>query len=76
MEDIIARDYGEISSAAVIKRIVRDVWENFKDGQWDKLIERVVTIRSCGGAPKRYGSQILYNLVSLRALPEPIHILC
>jgi len=39
MKDIIARDYTLISSAEEMKRIVRDMWENFKDEEWDKLIE-------------------------------------
>ena len=39
MKDIIARDYAEVSSAEEMKRIVCDMWEQFKDGEWDKLIE-------------------------------------
>ena len=39
MKDIIARDYAQVSSAKEMKRIVCRMWEQFKDGQWDKLIE-------------------------------------
>jgi len=31
MKDIIEKDYGEVSSVAEMKRIVRSMWENFKD---------------------------------------------
>src|SRR5436189_4745999 len=39
MKDVIARDYAEVSSAKEMKRIVQDMWEQFTDGQSDKLIE-------------------------------------
>jgi hypothetical protein len=39
MKDIIAKDYAHISSVEEMKRIVLHVWGQFKDEQWDKLIE-------------------------------------
>ena len=39
MKDIIARDYAQVSSAEEMKRIVRDMWEQFKDREWNKLLE-------------------------------------
>ena len=39
MKDIIARDYAHISSAQEMKRIVQRLWDQFKDDQWDKLID-------------------------------------
>ena len=39
MKDIIARGYAQVSSAKEMKRNVCRMWEQFKDGQWDKLIE-------------------------------------
>ena len=39
MKDIIARDYAQVSSVEEMKRIVRHMWEQFKDGEWDKLLE-------------------------------------
>jgi len=33
MKDIIGKDYREVSSVAEMKRIVRSMWENFKDEQ-------------------------------------------
>ena len=39
MKDIIARDYAQVSSAEEMKRIVREIWEQFSNDQWDKLIE-------------------------------------
>jgi hypothetical protein len=31
MKDIIARDYANVSSAEEMKRIVKGMWDNFKD---------------------------------------------
>ena len=39
MKDIIAKDYAHISSVQEMKRIVQHLWEQFKDDEWDKLIE-------------------------------------
>jgi hypothetical protein len=39
MKDIIAKDYAHISSVQEMKRIVLHLWEQFKDDQWDNLIE-------------------------------------
>ena len=39
MKDIIAKDYAHISSMQEMKRIVQHLWEQFKDDEWDKLIE-------------------------------------
>jgi len=39
MKEIIARNYSLVSSAKEMKKIVRNIWDNFQDGEWDKLIE-------------------------------------
>ena len=58
MKDIIAKDYGEVSSAAEMKKIVRDMWEQFTDTQWDKLIdslpERMAAVIAARGGSTRY----------------------
>jgi transposase len=58
MKDIIAKDYGEVSSAAEMKKIVRDMWEQFTDTQWDKLIdslpERMTAVIAARGGSTRY----------------------
>src|SRR5579862_2294299 len=58
MKDIIARDYGEVSSVKEMKRIVRDMWESFEDGRWDKLIEslpeRMAAVIAVKGGSTRY----------------------
>lgn len=58
MKDIISRDYGEVSSATEMKRIVWIMWENFEDGQWDKLIEslpeRMAAVIAAKGGSTRY----------------------
>jgi hypothetical protein len=37
VKDIIARDYALVRSAEEMKRIVKDMWDKFKDGEWDML---------------------------------------
>ena len=58
MKDIIGKDYGEVSSVAEMKRIVRSMWENFKDEQQDKLIEslpeRIAIVIAVKGGSTRY----------------------
>ena len=58
MKDIIGKDYGVVSSVAEMKRIVRSMWENFKDEQWDKLIEslpeRMAAVIAVKGGSTRY----------------------
>jgi len=58
MKDIIAKDYGEVSSAAEMKKIVRDMWEQFTDTQWDKLIdslpERMTAVIAARGGFTKY----------------------
>ena len=58
MKDIIARDYGEVSSGTEMKRIVWEMWENFEDGQWDKLIEsmpkRMEAVIAADGGSTRF----------------------
>ena len=58
MKDIIARDYGEVSSAVEMKRIVRDMWEQFSNNQWDILIdsmpERMKAVIAAKGGSTRY----------------------
>jgi transposase len=39
MKDIIAKEYAHISSVQEMKGIVLHLWEQFKDDQWDNLIE-------------------------------------
>jgi len=41
MKDVLARDYADISSIVEMKRIVSDMWENFTDEKWNKLIENM-----------------------------------
>ena len=58
MKDIIARDYAQVSSAKEMKRIVQDMWEQFTDGQWDKLIEsmpnRMEAVIAANGGSTRF----------------------
>ena len=58
MKDIIEKDFEEVSSVAEMKRIVRSIWENFKDEQWNKLIsslpERMATVIAVKGSSTRY----------------------
>ena len=58
MKDIIARDYGEVSSAVEMKRIVQDIWEQFSNNQWDILIdsmpERMEAVIAAQGRSTRY----------------------
>src|SRR5437667_10041599 len=58
MKDIIARDYTEVSSAEEMKKIVCDMWEQFKDREWDKLIEsmphRMKAVIVAKGGSTRY----------------------
>ena len=42
MKDIIAKDYAHISSMQEMKRIIQHLWEQFKDDEWDKLIESML----------------------------------
>src|SRR5579862_9244398 len=57
IKDIIARDYADVSSAAEMKRIVRGLWEEFTDTQFDSLIDSMVdriqaVIAADGGATR------------------------
>src|SRR5579871_1101857 len=58
MKDIIARDYGEVSSAVEMKRIVQDIWDQFTDSKWDKLIEsmpkRMEAVIAADGGSTRF----------------------
>ena len=58
MKDIIARDYAQVSSAKEMKRIVQDMWQQFTDGQWDKLIEsmpnRMEAVIAANGGSTRF----------------------
>ena len=58
MKDIIARDYGEVSSAKEMKRIVQDIWKSFEDRRLDKLIEslpeRMAVVIAVKGGSTRY----------------------
>ena len=58
MKDIIARDYANISSAEEMKRIVKGIWDNFKDGEWDKLIQslpdRMAAVIAAKGGSIKY----------------------
>lgn len=38
MKNIIVKDYAQVSSAEEMKQIVRRIWDQFKDTEWDKLI--------------------------------------
>ena len=38
MKNIIVKDYAQVSSAEEMKWIVRRIWDQFKDIQWDNLI--------------------------------------
>ena|SRR5579862_8999819 len=42
MKDTIARDYATVSFTTEMKRIVKNMWDNFKNGEWDKLIESLL----------------------------------
>ena len=58
MKEIIARDYSLVSSAEEMKRIVKNMWDNFQDGEWDKLIEsllaRMAEVIAVKGGSTRY----------------------
>ena len=58
MKEIIARDYVLVSSAEKIERIVKDIQDNFRDGEWDKLIEslpaRMAAVLAAKGGSTKY----------------------
>ena len=54
MKDTIARDYATVSSATEMKRIVKNMWDNFKDGEWDKLIESMPARMAAKGGSTKY----------------------
>ena len=58
MKDIIEKNFEEVSSVAEMKRIVRSMWENFKDKQLNKLIlslpERMAAVIAVKGNTIRY----------------------
>ena len=58
MKEIIAKNYATISSAEEMKRIVKRMWDNFKDREWDKLIEslpeRMAAVIASKGGSTRY----------------------
>ena len=58
MKDIITKDYATISSAEEMKRIVKRIWDNFEDREWDKLIEslpnRMAAVIAVKGGSTRY----------------------
>ena len=58
MKDVLARDYADISSIVEMKRIVSDMWENFTDEEWNKLIEnmpdRMAAVIAARGGSTRY----------------------
>jgi len=58
MKDIIARDYATVSSATEMKRIVKNMWDNFKDREWNKLIEsmpaRMAAVIAAKGGSTKY----------------------
>src|SRR5579871_6268356 len=58
MKEIIARDYTDVSSVVEMQRIVWDMWENFTDEEWNKLIEsmpdRMAAVIAARGGSTRY----------------------
>jgi transposase len=58
MKDIIARDYADVSSVEEMRKIVRGLWENFTDNQWDMLIdsmkERMEAVIAANGGSTRF----------------------
>ena len=58
MKDTIARDHATVSSTSEMKRIVKNMWDNFKDGEWDKLIEsmpaRMAAVIAAKGGSTKY----------------------
>src|SRR5438876_9181059 len=58
MKDVLARDYADISSIVEMKRILSDMWENFTDEEWNKLIEnmpdRMAAVIAARGGSTRY----------------------
>lgn len=58
MKDIIAKDYGHVSSQEQMRRIVQRMWEHFGDNEWDKLIEsmpdRMRAVIAAKGGSTRY----------------------
>jgi transposase len=58
MKNIIAKDYPQVSSAEEMKRIVRRIWDQFKDTEWDKLIasmpERMEAVIAAKGGSTRF----------------------
>jgi len=58
MKDIITKDYVSVSSGKEMKRIVKNMWDNFKDGEWDKLIDsmpaRMAAVIAAKGGSTKY----------------------
>jgi transposase len=58
MKDIIARDYAEVSSVQEMKIIVKRIWDQFGDEEWNKLIEsmpeRMEAVIAAGGGSTRF----------------------
>jgi len=58
MKDIITKDYASVSSGKEMKKIVKDMWDNFKDGEWDKLIDsmpaRMAAVIAAKGGSTKY----------------------
>ena len=58
MKEIIARDYTDVSSVVEMQRIVWDMWENFTDEEWNKLIgsmlDRMAAVIAARGGSTRY----------------------
>jgi len=58
MKDIIARDYADVSSVEEMKKIVRRLWEEFTNNQWDILIdgmkERMEAVIAAKGGSTRF----------------------
>jgi len=58
MKDIIAKDYADVSSIEEMKQIVRRLWEEFTDNQWDELIdsmkERMEAVSAAKGGSTKF----------------------
>ena len=70
MKDVIAKDYGEVSSAVEMKRIVWDMWGQFSNNQWDNLIdsmsERMEAVIAAKGGSTRYQRIIQNSIVVIQ----------
>ena len=69
MKDIIARDYADVFSVEEMKKIVRRLWKEFTNNQWDILIDSMkermeAVIAAKGGSTRFWTKSISTNYIT------------